>query len=97
MNKRDGDPVSPELLAQLEQLEAKTDEDIDLSDMPETLDWSRAVEGKYYRPIEKPHSLRLDEDVVAWFRSKGDRCQTRMNAALRDEALFEGCEDRRHG
>jgi uncharacterized protein (DUF4415 family) len=28
-------------------------------------------------------SLRVDEDVLAWFRSLGPRYQTRMNAVLR--------------
>jgi uncharacterized protein (DUF4415 family) len=28
-------------------------------------------------------SIRLDEDVVEWFRRSGPRYQTRMNAVLR--------------
>ena len=28
-------------------------------------------------------SLRLDSDVIAWFRATGERYQTRMNAVLR--------------
>ena len=31
-------------------------------------------------------SLRLDKDVVAWFRASGAGWQTRMNAALRKVA-----------
>ena len=84
MKDRNGEPISPDMLEQLKQLEAKRDEDIDLTDMPEVLDWSNAVRGRYYRPIKKPYSLRLDEDVVAWFKSRGDGYQTRINAALRD-------------
>ena len=35
---------------QLHALEALPDDQIDLSDAPETLDWSNAVRGKFYRP-----------------------------------------------
>ena len=32
---------------------------------------------------KKAISLRVDEDVLAWFRQSGPRYQTRMNAVLR--------------
>ena len=35
---------------QLRALEALPDDQIDLSDAPETLDWSNAVRGKFHRP-----------------------------------------------
>ncbi|HUG82579.1 MAG TPA: hypothetical protein VML01_13000 [Bryobacterales bacterium] len=38
----------------LEALRGQRDEDIDLSDIPELTDASRAVIGKFYRPIKKP-------------------------------------------
>jgi uncharacterized protein (DUF4415 family) len=38
---------------------------------------------KFYRPIKKPVTLRLDADVIAWFKKDGRRYQTRINAALR--------------
>ena len=90
MKMHNGDPIPPEMLEQARRLEAMKDDDIDLSDMPEVLDWSNAVRGKYYRPIKKPYSLRLDEDVVAWFKAKGDGYQTRINAALREYMLSHG-------
>jgi uncharacterized protein (DUF4415 family) len=36
-----------------------------------------------YRPIKKPVTLRLDADVIAWFKKEGRRYQTRINQALR--------------
>ncbi len=36
-----------------------------------------------YRPLKKPVTLRLDADVLAWFKRDGRRYQTRINAALR--------------
>lgn len=87
MKMHNGDPVPPDMLEQLRRLEAMTDADIDLSDAPETTDGSNAVRGKYYRPVKKPYSLRLDEDVVAWFKARGAGYQTRINAALREYML----------
>ncbi len=37
----------------------------------------------FYRPLKKPVTLRLDADVIAWFKKDGRRYQTRINAALR--------------
>jgi uncharacterized protein (DUF4415 family) len=36
-----------------------------------------------YRPIKKPVTLRLDADVIAWFKAQGRGYQTRINRALR--------------
>lgn len=36
-----------------------------------------------YKPIKKPVTLRLDADVLAWFRRDGRLYQTRINSALR--------------
>ncbi len=36
-----------------------------------------------YRPLKKPITLRLDADVLAWFKKDGRRYQTRINQALR--------------
>lgn len=38
---------------------------------------------EYYRPLKKPVTLRLDADVIAWFKKDGRRYQTRINQALR--------------
>lgn len=59
------------------------DEEIDTTDIPEVKDWSRAVVGKFYRPIKEPITIRLDADVVAWLKSQGPGYQTRINALLR--------------
>jgi uncharacterized protein (DUF4415 family) len=36
-----------------------------------------------YRPLKKPVTLRLDADVLAWFKKPGRGYQTRINLALR--------------
>ena len=78
--------ITPEIAANLAEIAAMRDEDIDLSDMPEITDWSNAVRGKFYRPVKQQLTLRLDADVVHWFKThaEGERgYQTKINAALR--------------
>lgn len=47
--------------------------------------FARAVARKGLRPVPKKAllSLRVDADVVAWFRAQGAGYQSRMNALLR--------------
>jgi uncharacterized protein (DUF4415 family) len=42
-----------------------------------------ALSAEFYRPLKKPVTLRLDADVLAWFKKDGRRYQTRINGALR--------------
>jgi len=58
-------------------------EDIDLSEMPEVLDWSGAEIGKFYRPPKKSVTMRLDADVLDWLKGYGKGYQTRVNFLLR--------------
>ena len=67
----------------IERLKNMKDEDIDYSDIPELTDWSNAVRGKFYRPIKKSVTVRIDADVLAWLKSRGAGYQTRLNAMLR--------------
>ncbi len=72
---------------QLRALEALTDDQIDTSDAPEILDWSDARRGVFYRPVKQQITLRLDADIIAWFkaRARGGRgYQTDINGALRE-------------
>ena len=50
--------------------------------------WMANMEG-LYRPIKLPVTLRLDADVVAWFKADGRGYQTRINQALRKVMLAE--------
>jgi uncharacterized protein (DUF4415 family) len=50
--------------------------------------WSEEL-GQMFRPIKKPVTLRLDADVIAWFKAKGRGYQTRINRVLR-EMMREG-------
>ena len=68
----------------------KRDEDIDLSDMPEVVDWSGAEIGKFYRPTKKPVTMRLDADVVEWLKAYGKGYQTKANLLLRHAMMNSG-------
>ena len=66
---------------------ATKDEEIDLSEMPEVIDWSGAEMGKFYRPPKRPVTMRLDADVVEWLKSYGAGYQTKANMLLRHAML----------
>ena len=73
--------------AELKALARLPDKAIDTSDVPELPDWSGAKRGLFYRPIKQQLTLRLDADVVAWFRQharSAEGYQTRINRALRE-------------
>jgi uncharacterized protein (DUF4415 family) len=62
---------------------AMKDEDIDFSDIPLVLDWSKAEIGKFYRPPKRSVTMRLDGDVIDWLKGYGKGYQTRVNLLLR--------------
>jgi hypothetical protein len=53
----------------------------------------REVVGKFYRPIKKPVTIRVDADVLAWLKRQGSGYQTRINKLLRE--AMEGGGGRR--
>jgi len=90
------DPGNPPKLtaqqeAELEALKARSDDEIDTSDIPVMSDeaWQNAqpMMGRFYKPIKKQVTVRIDADVLAWLKANGSGYQTRLNlgAAGRDE------------
>ena len=81
------DPDHPPQLTQEQKraLRDLRDEDIDLSDIPEATGggWRRVSD---LVPAENKQqiTLRLDADVIQFFRATGRRYQSRINAALRE-------------
>jgi len=39
------------------------------------------------QPVKVPLSIKIDADVLEWFKSKGKGYQTRINKALRDTMM----------
>jgi len=75
--------LSREQKRDIAAIAAMKDEDIDLSDMPEVVDWSKAEIGKFYRPPKRVVTMRLDADVLDWLKGYGKGYQTRANLLLR--------------
>jgi uncharacterized protein (DUF4415 family) len=65
------------------QLAKMKDSEIDTSDIPEQGDefWKNAVL-KMPKP-KRPVSIRIDDDVLAWFKSQGKGYQTKINEILK--------------
>jgi uncharacterized protein (DUF4415 family) len=87
MKKEVSKRLTREQQAELKSLAALPDSAIDTSDAPELPDWSGATRGAFYRPVKQQLTLRLDADVVAWFKSQtksNEGYQTRINRALRE-------------
>ncbi len=63
--------LSREQKRDIAAISAMRDEDIDLSEMPEVVDWSGAEMGKFYRPPKKSVTMRLDQDVLDWLKGYG--------------------------
>ncbi|MDB5539619.1 MAG: toxin-antitoxin system, antitoxin component [Devosia sp.] len=75
--------------ADLRALADLPDDQIDYSDIPATTaeDWVGAEVGKFYRPLKQQLTLRVDADVLDWFKREspdGKGYQTRINTALRE-------------
>ena len=79
--------LPPDVQKQVQALEALPEDQIDTTDAPEILDWSDARRGVFYRPVKQQVTLRLDADILAWFRAHardGRGYQTDINGALRE-------------
>lgn len=68
----------------LRALKYLPEKEIDINDVPEVRDWDGAVRGRFYRPIKKAVSLRLDADVLAWFKARSEKYQSKINEVLRE-------------
>ena len=85
--KKESSKLTDDRRAELTELEALPDDEINTTDVPELLDWSDARRGVFYRPVKQQITLRLDADVVAWFKTHapdGRGYQTDINRALRE-------------
>jgi len=70
-------------LTDWERVDALTDEDIDTTDIP-PLDENFFANAELRMPKpKKAITIRLDTDVLDWFKLQGHGYQTRINAVLR--------------
>jgi uncharacterized protein (DUF4415 family) len=84
MNRKE---PSAEQLADLARLTRLPEDEIDTKDIPEapSENWVHARRGEFYRPLKQPVTIRLDADVLSWFkeRAAGRGYQTEINRVLR--------------
>ena len=71
----------------LKRLDAMEDEDIDFSECPEITPEMFAKKvvrrGLKPTPSKVELTLRVDSDILEWFKAQGSGYQTQMNALLR--------------
>ncbi len=85
--KRDNIKLSEQQKAELDALRDMPEEDIDYSDIPETLHWPKARRGAFYEPVMRETTLTLDEYVIDWFKNNtpdGQDYHETVNQALLD-------------
>ena len=74
-------------LTDWERIDALTDAEIDFSDSPEITPemFAKAVvrRGLESRSKKVQLTLRVDSDVITWFKEQGQGYQSRINALLR--------------
>ena len=80
-------PTSRKSETDWKRIDAMKDEDIDLSDIPEVPPemFARGIIRRGLKPVRRKDqlTLRVDSDVVAWYRKLGSGYQTKINALLR--------------
>jgi len=83
-------PITEPRAARLKALAARPDSEIDLSDIPELTaeQWKKGIRGRFYRPVKRQITARVDADVLDWLKSQGKGYQSRINAILRREMLM---------
>jgi uncharacterized protein (DUF4415 family) len=82
-------PMTEARREELRALGARPDSEIDFSDIPELTEeqWKNAERGRFYRPIKRQITARVDADVLEWLKAQGKGYQSRINAILRREML----------
>lgn len=74
-------------LTDWKRVDAMTDADIDFSEIPEITPemFARGVWRRNFQPLprKKQLTIRIDGDVVDWYKSQGRGYQTRINSLLR--------------
>ncbi len=90
MKKAISNHLTPAQQTEIDALAALPEGQINTTDIPEQRDWSGARRGALFRPVKQQITLRLDADVIDWFRrhpEQDEGYQTSINRALREYVL----------
>ena len=76
-------------IVNLKALAARPVSEIDTSDIAELTaeKWKKGIRGRFYRPVKRQITARVDADVLEWLKAQGKGYQSRINAILRREML----------
>ena len=79
--------ISRKSQTDLERVDKISDKDIDFSDNPEVTPemFAKSIVRKGLKPAGRKTqvTLRIDEDVLSWFKKQGKGYQTRINSLLK--------------
>ena len=81
--------ISAQTKQAYQKRDSALDRDADAPQLPPEY-WSKAVIGKYYRPVKTQISFRIDNEVLDWLKSQGEGHLSRINEILR-ERMTKGC------
>lgn len=87
MKKKHSNPVPSEIQAEIDALAVLPESEINTDDLPEVRNWNGAHRGVFYRPIKQQITLRLDADLLDWFKNhhlQNEGYQTSINRVLRE-------------
>jgi uncharacterized protein (DUF4415 family) len=84
ISSRKGIKISDKTRELYEKRDKKLDLDPETRPLPPEA-WMHAMRrSEFFRPIKKPVTVRMDMDVLAWLKSKGEGHLTRINTILRE-------------
>ena len=86
MSKASTKTRSVKISSRTRDLYEKRDRRLDHAEVPQLppQQWAKGIVGKYYRPLKSQISFRIDNDVLAWLKSKGQGHLSRINAIRRE-------------
>ena len=86
---RKGIRITDEIRQAYENRDKRLDDDPDSRPLPPEK-WAHAMRrDEFFRPIKKQTTVRIDADVLAWLKSKGEGHLTRINEILREQMIAE--------
>ena len=80
-------PTSRKSKTERKRLSTMKDKDIDFSEIPEVTPemFARGIVRRGLKPLPRKRqlTLRVDSDVIEWYRKQGQGYQTKINSLLR--------------
>ncbi len=80
--------ITDEIRQAYEERDRRLDNDPDNPTRPPEF-FKSGIIGKYYRPVKTQISVRIDNEILDWLKSKGEGHLTRINEILRSHMMAE--------